>query len=85
MCRSIAAWTPDHVRWLIGEVSEVAGRDDEGFSFALELLALLIDRRAHNERRDERHWGHQRECQTGQDEPETDSAIVCHVLPDCRC
>ncbi len=42
---SIAAWKADHVRWLIGEVRKVAGRDDEGLSFALELLSLLIDRR----------------------------------------
>jgi len=42
---TFAAWNTDNVRWLIEEVKEVAGRNDEGLSFALELLSLLIDRR----------------------------------------
>ncbi len=42
---SIASWNTGHVRWLMEEVRDVAGRDDEGFAFALDLLTLLIDRR----------------------------------------
>jgi glutamate synthase domain-containing protein 1/glutamate synthase domain-containing protein 3 len=42
---TFAAWNADNVRWVIEEVSEVAGRDDDGLSFALALLTLLIDRR----------------------------------------
>ncbi len=42
---SIASWNLVNVRWLMEEVRGAAGRDDEGFSFALEILTLLIDRR----------------------------------------
>jgi glutamate synthase domain-containing protein 1/glutamate synthase domain-containing protein 3 len=42
---SMAAWNISHVRWLAEELREVARRGEQGLSFALDLLTLLIDRR----------------------------------------
>jgi glutamate synthase domain-containing protein 3 len=38
-------WNTGNLRWVMDAIREAAGRDDEGFAFALELLTLLIDRR----------------------------------------
>jgi len=45
LAAAIASWSFDNVRWLAEEVRKVAGRDQDGFEFALELLSLLNDRR----------------------------------------
>jgi glutamate synthase domain-containing protein 1/glutamate synthase domain-containing protein 3 len=42
---AFASWNFDNLRWLMQEMKKAAGQSDDSFELALEILALLNDRR----------------------------------------